>query len=110
MFGWLKKSAPKYSNISVTEMKDKITDKSIKLIDVRSASEVSGGAIKGHQQIDVMKSDFKDHVSKLDTSKTYIVYCKSGMRSRRACNIMAKHGFNSLYNLKGGFLAYQNEL
>lgn len=110
LFGWFKKSTPKYQNISVAEFKEiKAANKSAVILDVRSLSETKAGAIKGHKQLDVMAGGFKTKLAGLDQAATYLVYCKSEMRSRRACGIMAKNGFSNLYNLKGGYLAWQNE-
>lgn len=36
-----------------------------------------------------------------------IVYCRSGNRSAVYCNKLRKQGFESVYNLKGGVLAWQ---
>jgi rhodanese-related sulfurtransferase len=38
----------------------------------------------------------------LDPGKTYVVYCRSGSRSRQACILMYTLGFTNLYNLTGG--------
>ncbi|MBQ2917182.1 MAG: rhodanese-like domain-containing protein [Clostridia bacterium] len=37
-----------------------------------------------------------------DKGKTIIVYCQSGIRSKKAINILKKNGFKNLYHLKGG--------
>ena len=56
-----------------------------------------------------------DEVEKLDKSKNYYIYCRSGNRSGQACQIMDKLGFENTYNLMGGFnewdgdVTYQDE-
>ena len=45
------------------------------LLDVRTDSEVAEGMIEGAIQIDYRKDNFRDEVAKLDSSKTYVVYC-----------------------------------
>ena len=37
-----------------------------------------------------------------------IVYCRSGQRSNGICSKLRKQGFEPVYNLKGGVLAWQN--
>ncbi len=37
-----------------------------------------------------------------------IAYCRSGHRSRGACGLLRKQGFESIYNLAGGIMAWQN--
>ncbi|MBI1987721.1 MAG: hypothetical protein HYS70_05190 [Nitrospinae bacterium] len=44
----------------------------------------------------------KELLSRLDKGRKYIVYCRSGGRSRAACARMAALGF-TVYNLKDGF-------
>ena len=77
------------------------------LLDVRTAAEVTQGSIEGATNLDVNSSTFKEEVAKLDKNMTYLVYCKAGGRSTSACNIMKDMGFNSLYNLQGGYTAWE---
>ncbi len=41
--------------------------------------------------------------SKLDKSRTYYIYCRSGKRSHGACLKMQKQGFK-VYDMEGGIL------
>ena len=43
----------------------------------------------------------------LDPSKAYFVYCRSGARSARACQIMGQMGFATTFNLLGGILEWE---
>jgi rhodanese-related sulfurtransferase len=52
--------------------------------------------------IDVEGAQFNSDVAKLDKSKTYAVYCRSGRRSAIATDEMSKLGFKTLFNLEGG--------
>ena len=36
-----------------------------------------------------------------------IAYCRSGNRSNGAGSILTKHGFENVYNLGGGIVAWQ---
>jgi molybdopterin/thiamine biosynthesis adenylyltransferase/rhodanese-related sulfurtransferase/molybdopterin converting factor small subunit len=48
---------------------------------------------------------------RIDTDKKVIIHCKSGARSARAIReLEEKFGFTNLYNLKGGILAYIDEV
>lgn len=98
-----KSSAP---GLSATEAKDMLAKGEVKLLDVRTSGEHNQGNIKGSKNIDVMNPSFKNRIEKLDKNDTYIVYCKSGMRSAKACSIMDKAGFSKIYNLKGGYMSY----
>ena len=102
MFSFFKK---KYQSINIKEFEELQNDKDISVIDVRNTGELSSGVIPKSIHINVMESSFTSKIKKLDPSKTYVMYCRSGLRSARACQIMAKNEFKDLYNLKGGFIA-----
>jgi rhodanese-related sulfurtransferase len=101
-------SSGAFKNIDASTLRDMLKDKNVKIIDVRTPGEVSQGKIKHATNINVNSPEFKQKVSGLDKSKTYVVYCRSGMRSARACRMMSKAGFENLYNLQGGYMGYQN--
>ncbi|HOT65091.1 MAG TPA: rhodanese-like domain-containing protein [Dysgonamonadaceae bacterium] len=44
---------------------------------------------------------------KLDKSRPVAVFCRSGVRSMRAAQMLNKEGFPVIYNLKGGILAWK---
>lgn len=79
------------------------------IIDVRTPSEVDKGKIEGALNINWNSADFKEKVSSLDPSKTYVLYCRSGTRSSRAAQLMQKMGFKQVLNLKGGYNTYQSD-
>jgi rhodanese-related sulfurtransferase len=101
-------SSGKYTNINGQAFADRMQEKNTVVLDVRSPQEVAQGKIKGAQVINIMGSDFSHKIKTLDKTKTYLVYCRSGNRSARACSLMAKEGFTDLYNLTGGYGAWLN--
>lgn len=96
-----------YSDISSAEFKNLMLEPNTVVIDVRTANEVAeihiSGAITG---MDFYNGEFEQKVQFLDKSKTYLVYCRSGVRSASACDYMHSLGFTKLYNLRGGILAW----
>ena len=96
----------KYQNISVPQFKEMMNKEDIIILDVRTVEETSTKTIDGAITIDVLDAIFENEIHKLDKSKTYLVYCRSGRRSVKACNIMADSGFKNLYNLIGGYIAW----
>lgn len=76
------------------------------LLDVRTPAEIAEINIDGHIAINIQQPGFMEEVAQLDKNKTYFVYCRSGNRSGQACKYMATQGFEKLYNLKGGMLAW----
>lgn len=72
------------------------------LVDVRTPAEFEAGNIPGSINIDFENSNFESEVKKLDTSKTYFIYCRSGNRSSKALPTMQRNGIKNIYDLQGG--------
>ena len=77
-------------------------------IDVRPEEEKVEGEIEGAVTMNFFDPGFKDEIDKLERDKTYLLHCRSGNRSGKACQIMAGMGFGSLYNLDGGIQAWND--
>ncbi len=102
----------KMINLSETEWV-KLHDESEEsvILDVRTDDEFSTGYIEGAVNIDFyMGSKFISEIDKLDKSKSYFIYCKSGARSGQTCELMKQKGFKKVYNLEGGILGWTGEL
>ncbi len=81
------------------------------ILDVRTPREVEEGYIPNASNIDIyLGQQFLAELEKLDKSKSYYVYCRSGNRSRQACAVMNNVGFENAYNLEGGIIAWQGEV
>lgn len=81
------------------------------LLDVRTPEEVADGYIPNATNIDIhLGQGFINEIEKLDKTKTYYVYCRSGARSGQACAIMNSLGFEHTYNLLGGFMNWEGEV
>lgn len=81
-------------------------DSNAVIIDVRTPAELAEGSIDGHIMINVMDPAFPAKIAELDKSKPYYIYCRSGNRSGQVCNYMSGLGFDKLYNLQGGIMAW----
>ena len=74
------------------------------ILDVRTDQEVEEGMIPSAIHLDIHRGQaFISELEKLDKTKSYYVYCRSGARSGQACSIMTQLGFESAFNLLGGF-------
>jgi sulfur-carrier protein adenylyltransferase/sulfurtransferase len=82
--------------------------KQIHLIDVREPHELMISHINGSQNIPL--GDLAGQLSKLDSSREIVVFCKSGTRSRRALEILISAGFRKVKNLKGGINAWARDV
>lgn len=95
--------------ISVKELKD-LKDKKInfQLIDVREDYEYEIANLEGEL---IPLGTILQNVEKIDRTRQVVVHCRSGKRSADAIRALEeKFGFNNLYNLKGGILAYADEV
>ena len=79
------------------------------LLDVRTTEEFEGGHLPGALNIDIRGYDFHEQIETLDPAKAYFVYCRSGGRSSAAAKFMTGKGFQEVYNLSGGILAWEGE-
>lgn len=105
MFGLFNKS--KVIGLNGAEAKELIKkEKDLIILDIRTKSEVASGKIPGSKNIDIYDGKFQSEIDKLDRNKKYLVYCAAGGRSKSACGLMDKMGFQNIYELKGGFGAY----
>jgi len=77
------------------------------ILDVRTPSEYVQGYIKNAVNLDYNSPDFKALVNSLDKNKTYLVYCRTGVRSAAASQMMSELGFKDIYNMNGGITDWQ---
>ncbi|HEY0634132.1 MAG TPA: rhodanese-like domain-containing protein [Gammaproteobacteria bacterium] len=78
------------------------------LLDVREESEFREGHILNARHIPL--GTLQKRLGELEPfkDKPVLVYCRSGHRSASACGALRRHGFQSVTNLKGGIMAWQN--
>ncbi|MBK8551042.1 MAG: rhodanese-like domain-containing protein [Ignavibacteria bacterium] len=104
-------SSKSYSNINTEEMITMLEDTEYVIIDVRTPGEWKTGYIHGTDKfIDFNSQDFEDQIQGLDKTKNYVIYCRSGNRSSKACEVMSSKGFSKLHNLSGGISKYTGEI
>lgn len=96
--------------LSVAGFKAKIKEKKVQLIDVRTPEEYAEGHIGKALNIDVQSADFESRVqAMISKDKPVAVYCRSGKRSQRAAETLSSMGYKVIYDLKGGYLAWEQE-
>ena len=97
------------SQLSVTELHEWIkSGKDFQLIDVREPYEYEianlGSAL-------IPKGEIRQHLDKIDRTKDVVILCRSGKRSQDVIDLLrAEEGFTNLYNLRGGILAWADEI
>lgn len=86
-----------------------IQNPSTRLIDVRTPEEYKQGHIPQAMLIDVNNKRFKKKIGRLNRENAVAVYCKGGVRSLKAAEILKKNGFK-VYNLKDGFQSWDGRV
>jgi rhodanese-related sulfurtransferase len=78
------------------------------VLDVRENNEYHNGHILN--SIHIPQGNLASRITELEKYKTkpIIVGCRSGNRSGHACALLKKQGFETVYNLKGGVMAWQS--
>jgi len=85
------------------------------ILDVREPFEYQIARIEGQLQGQegghlIPLGDLPKRFNELNPEKEIVVQCKSGGRSQRAAEFLAKNGFQKLHNLAGGITAWSNEI
>lgn len=95
--------------VTVQELKKMMDDKAdFQLIDVREPHEADIAEIGGEL---IPQGDIPSNVDKISRDKKVIIHCRSGARSGNMVQWLEKnHGFTNLYNLKGGILAWSDQI
>ena len=76
------------------------------MIDMRTDKDYREGHIVNAVNVPTGNADIPATLNKY-RERPVIVYCQRGQRSIAFCNKLSKQGFTSVYNLKGGVLAWQ---
>jgi adenylyltransferase/sulfurtransferase len=95
--------------ITVQELKELQDSKAdFQLIDVREEYEFDEANLKGEL---IPMGEVMNNLDKISKDKKVVVHCRSGKRSASVIQMLeSQHGYTNLYNLKGGILAYIQEI
>lgn len=94
--------------ITVQELKKLQDEKAnYQLIDVREPFEFQDDNLGGEL---IPLGEIMNHTDRIQRDKQVIIHCRSGARSANAVKFLESQGFTNLHNLKGGIMAYRNEI
>jgi rhodanese-related sulfurtransferase len=79
------------------------------ILDVRTPQEYTSGHLRDAINIDFNSKVFKDEINQLDKDITYIVYCRTGLRSAAAQIAMEEAGFKNAINMTGGISNWEKD-
>ena len=96
-----------YQNANPAQATQLINRQNAVIVDVREDNEYVSGHIVN--SIHIPLSYFSDRIKELDKHKEIpiIVGCRTGQRSGQACAMLKKAGFEKVFNLAGGVMAWQ---
>lgn len=94
--------------ITVAELK-KLRDDNVahQLIDCREADEFAFANIGGTL---IPMKDTPQRLAELSDEGELVILCRSGSRSAMVTNFLRQNGFPNARNLKGGILAWSDEI
>ena len=74
------------------------------LIDVRTPGEVAEGMAPG--AVNIPLQEIQHRLGEFPKDKDLLIYCRSGKRSMAASEILVQNGYERVFNVVGGFLAF----
>ena len=94
-----------YVDVTVAEAKAMIdSDLHLVVLDVRTPAEYGLAHLRSAKLIPV--GELVKRQNELNKSETILVYCRLGVRSRRASKILASSNFLHVHNMLGGITAW----
>ncbi len=94
-------------NLQVPEMSRLDRGEDLYILDVREPHEYQICNLRGHL---IPLGELPRRVHELDSSREIVAHCRSGKRSAEAVDFLKKAGFRKIWNLKGGILAWSEEV
>ena len=74
------------------------------LIDVRTPGEVADGTAPG--SINIPLQEAEQRLAEFPKDKDLLIFCRSGKRSMAVSNFLISNGYERVFNVVGGFLAF----
>lgn len=110
---------PEPSNASLPMHPDEVTVQDMKraldtpalgvrVVDVREPDEFQIARVAGTTLLPL--SELETRFAELDTGQTIYLHCKVGVRSLKAVQLLRQRGFKSVKSVKGGILAWSDEI
>lgn len=87
---------------------DEIESRDGLLLDVREAAEYAFGHIDGAKSIPM--GELESRLGELDKEKEIYVICRTGQRSDMAAQLLAKNGFEKVYNVLPGMNEWNGQI
>ena len=91
--------------LDVQTLKSYLDDKrKIRLLDVRSMEEMAAGMLPNAEKLPLHTLPLR--INDLSREDVCVLYCRSGARSAQGVGFLMAQGFDEVYNLRGGIMAW----
>jgi rhodanese-related sulfurtransferase len=80
----------------------------VRVVDVRTAAEYAAGYIPGAENVDMMS--LSQAAAAWDPTEPIVLYCATGSRSAEAAQILRSMGFERVYDLSAGIIAWDGDI
>ena len=91
--------------IEVTDLAElKKSGDAVRVIDIRQPAELNSGIIPGAEALPMHTIPLR--LSELNREEKLIMVCRSGARSAQACMFLQQQGYDNVFNLRGGMIAW----
>ena len=88
----------------LAQLKEK--NNAVRVIDIRQPAELNSGIIPGAEALPMHTIPLR--LSELKQEETLVMVCRSGARSAQACMFLQQQGYDNVFNLRGGMMAWAN--
>jgi rhodanese-related sulfurtransferase len=75
-----------------------------RVLDVRQMNEIAMGTVPGAEPLPLHLLPVK--LPELKRDEKLVFVCRSGARSAQACAFLKQHGFENVFNLRGGMMGW----
>ena len=84
-------------------------DDKFAILDIRTPVEFQSGHLAKSIPIDFYSPTFADQLNRLDKTKTYLVYCRTGNRSTKSLQLFKKFKFQKVYHMTSGISDWKSK-
>lgn len=94
-------------NINLEAFKEMRLGQDTQVVDLRGATEYASGHIEGADHVFV--GTLQNNIDKVNREGKVLIHCQGGDRASLGYSVLAKHGFNNIYNYSPGMNEWVKE-
>ena len=104
--GALKTISPKEASELIAKHKN---NADFIILDVRTPREFKSGHIEKAILLDYYSKMYTEELKRLDKTKTYLIYCRTGNRTGKTLVLIRNMGFSRVYNMDKGIKGWRSK-